>query len=264
MSFAGDNMRHKTVTKHRDAPFGQIMGQTETQHIVDDGGPLRSQELYADVIVPLLQNIFGSIGTGLLAWLLVTYVLGPLFGQASPESQFRIGAVVAGLTFGVACVLRFFSDELRIPRYWYDCGYEDGLAEAQAEIDELAAENSQLVQRLSLGGATRPKSISTNSNIERLNTIHADATELLEKYLAGEDTTRATWMEEHGGGKQAWMRAREHLVKAGVLQVEGHWSDLILRGADAYDALNMFTGRISELIQAGATPYFEGATYERQ
>lgn len=256
-------MRHRTVTKHRETPIGPFgSGQVETQRIVEDGGPVRSQELYADVFVPLLQNIFGSIGTGLLAWLAVAYLFGPLFGGASPESQFRIGAVVAGLTFGVACVLRFFSDELRIPRYWYDRGYADCEDQMQVELDELVAENSQLVQRLSAGGQ-RPKSVATNSNIERLNVIHADATELLNKYLAGEDTTRAVWMQEHGGGRHAWSRAREHLVKAGVLQVEGNYSALILHGAEAHDALNMFSGRISELIQSGATPYFEGASHER-
>lgn len=105
---------------------------------------LRPNDLYIrefgqGVTIPLAQNMLGGLGAFLIVWI-VAWRAG-----MEPKDSLTLAAVIGGLLFGVACVVRAFRDEVRfVLGAFGERQDKQTRAALQAEVNQLREEMKTL------------------------------------------------------------------------------------------------------------------------
>jgi outer membrane murein-binding lipoprotein Lpp len=158
------------------------------------------REFGQGVTIPLAQNALGGLGAAL-----VVGIIGWQVGMQTVDFL-TLGAVVGGLLFGVACVVRAFRDEVRFVVGAYGERQDKATRAAlEAEVhqlrDELKAAHSQ--------GVMSGKHVALMATERLLGDYY-------ERHL---DVTRAA-ATQRGYTRRQWDDAQKLLRAAGV--VDGH------------------------------------------
>lgn len=173
----------------------------------------RARTVVGDVIVPVLQNLLGGLGAGIVVWLLVVGLLG-LSGQAIPDALRYIAGGMGGLVASLATTFRFFGDELGIGQKLYRLGQDSQQGTIKALRVELNAANEMIV------GLRRNGNAAPQNQLDRRTLLVRDARRILAWYYQGADITRRE-CETRGMTQPAWNKAMGLLTAANLRDDRG-------------------------------------------
>jgi hypothetical protein len=166
---------------------------------------LRPNDLYVrefgqGVTIPLAQNMLGGLGA-----FLIVFIVAWRAGM-EPKDSLTLAAVVGGLLFGVACVVRAFRDEVRFVLGAF------GERQDKATRAALEAEVRQLRDEMKV---LRSQGV-VNAKHEALAAAERLLGDYFERHL---DMTRSAAMQR-GYSRALWDAAQKVLRAASV--VDGH------------------------------------------
>ena len=174
------------------------------------GDGIRERTISADVLVPVLQNLLGGLGAGVVIWILFAAALSALALPPTGEAIKLIAAAVGGLVAAFATSFRFFGDELGIANQMYRRGQQSQLARLNTLQAELRAAHEVIVQ-MRRNGTAAPRQVVTKRSLTR-----RDAVQLLRWHYSGVDVTRKHCEAALGMGQPAWNKASSVLVASRV------------------------------------------------
>jgi hypothetical protein len=162
------------------------------------------------VIAPAAQNVMGGIGTAVVAAL-----IGQALFPAAGMLIFKIAAYAGLTTFGIACMIRAFRDEITILISAYAAGQLDATTEALRRenkrlVDEVEYLKSQGMVAHAWGAREAAERLVNDyylavaANVRDLNTV-----------LAREPT------RERGMTVADWKAGIQFLKNAGLLEISG-------------------------------------------
>jgi hypothetical protein len=179
------------------------------------------------VIAPAAQNIMGGIGTA---------VVGALIGQALfPDAGalvFKISAYAGLTTFGLACMIRAFRDEITIIVSAYAAGQLDETTEALRKenkrlVDEITYLKEQGMVAHQWGAREAAERLVNDyylavaANVRDLNTVLArepsrERGMTVAEWKAGIQFLRNAGLLETSGKSKNWMGASEEAALAAI------------------------------------------------
>lgn len=181
---------------------------------------LRPNDLYVrefgqGVTIPLAQNALGGAGA-----FLIVFIIGWQAGM-EPKDSLTLAAVIGGLLFGVACVVRAFRDEVRfVLGAWGERQDKATRAALQAEVHQLRDEMKVL----------RSQGV-VNAKHEALAAAERLLGDYFERHL---DMTRSA-ATQRGYTRALWDAAQKVLRAASV--VDGHGAVKPATYAEAWAAV---------------------------
>jgi hypothetical protein len=207
------------------------------------GTQMRERTFVSDVGVPLLQNLLGGLGAGLLFMILAHALVALLEWVPDLLLINLLAGAVGGLGTAGMTVFRFWGDELGVGRRLYRMGAKSRdteIAALHAEIDGL---------RNTLG---QVKGVVPNRAADDRAIVARDARTLAALHYKGAAITRKA-STDRGMSQTGWAKARNLLIAAKVL--DGATGAMLpTDAATAQDLISQYTGRIDKL-DVDVTPY---------